>query len=350
MKEIAEIFEKYRREGLFTHGYAAFGSLASSRPSVVHQELPDGRDVFDLASLTKALATTVLAFKLKRAGKLAFDQSLEQWLSEEKVADLAPGLRQITVMSLLRHDSGLPAWRNFWINHLGVESPDRTASLSRGRHRMVEVLNRSALPLNPAQGQVYSDVGFILLGLALERATGENLLKSFEGILPPGLDPCFGPSLPSTARAVPTADCKLRGKLLMGEVHDENCASIGGVAGHAGLFGTGDGVAAFLYHLAQSEAGKLLIEENARARILPIGNPPNEALIGWRQGADSSSFPFGNGCAIGHMGFTGVAFWVCPESGHYAILLTNRVISGRLKPGIAAMRREVFTIFETLRR
>ncbi len=350
MKEIADIFDKNRREGLFTHGYAAFGSLASPRPSVVHQELPDGRDVFDLASLTKALATTVLAFKLKVAGKLAFEQTLEQWLGGEKVADLAPGLRQITVKSLLRHESGLPAWRNFWINHLGVESPDRTASLSRGRHLMVEVLNRSALPLNPSRGQVYSDVGFILLGLALERATGENEMKLFDGIFQQGPDLWFGPGLPSRARAVATADCKLRGKLLMGDVYDENCASLGGVAGHAGLFGTGDAVAAFLHHLAQSAAGKLLLEENAHARKLPVGNPPNEALLGWRQGADPSSLPFGNGSAMGHMGFTGVAFWVCPESGHYAILLTNRVISGRLKPGIAAMRREVFTAFETLRR
>jgi CubicO group peptidase (beta-lactamase class C family) len=350
LKEIGEIFAKNRRAGLFTHGYVAFGSLEDERPSYVHQELPDGRDVFDLASLTKALVTTVLCFHLKNKGELDFSRTLEEWLGKDKVSDLAPELRQLTVLSLLRHDSGLPAWRNFWINHLGVDSPDRTADLRRGRHLMVEVLNRSALPLKPSLGQVYSDVGFILLGLCLERATGENEMMLFDGIRPKNLLLGYGPSLDISSRAVPTAECKLRRKLLQGEVHDENCASVGGVSGHAGLFGTGEALARYLHLLAQSPAGKQLLEENARARILPVQTPPNEALLGWRQGADPSSLPFGNGSAMGHMGFTGVAFWVCPDSGHYAILLTNRVISGRLNPGIAAMRRAVFTALETLRR
>lgn len=350
MKELAEIFDKHRREGLFTHAFAAFGKLSSPSPSLVFKDLPEGRDVFDLASLTKALVTTVQAFQLKKAGKLTFDQTLEEWLGRATVEDLPPELRKLTVKSLLRHESGLPAWRNFWINHLGVESPERTANIGRARHRMVEVLVRSALPLNPGQGQLYSDVGFILLGLALERATGKNQMTLFDGILPKGVELGFGPQLENPARIVPTAECKLRGKLLIGEVHDENCASLGGVAGHAGLFGTGEAVAAFLHHLSEDAVGQDVIRENAALRILPVGMPPNEALLGWRQGADPSSLPFGNGSAIGHMGFTGVAFWVCPESGHYAILLTNRVIGGRLKPGIAAMRREVFTALETLRR
>jgi CubicO group peptidase (beta-lactamase class C family) len=350
LKEIAQIFAKYRESGLFTHAYAAFGALADKAPSFVFKELPEGRDVFDLASLTKALVTTVQAFQLKDAGKLAFEQTLDDWLGPDKVADLPRELQKLTVKSLLRHDSGLPAWRNFWINHLGVESSDRTANLTRSRYRMVEVLNRSALPLRPEQGQVYSDVGFILLGLAIERATGENQMTLFDGILPAGVELGFGPQLENPQRIVSTGDCKLRGKTLFGDVHDENCAALAGVAGHAGLFGTGDAVAAFLHHLSTTSYGRRLLTENAACRVLPVGNPPNEALLGWRQGADPSSLPFGNGASIGHMGFTGVAFWVCPDSGHYAILLTNRVISGRLKPGIAAMRREVFTALETLRR
>lgn len=357
MKKIAEIFEKNRRAGLFTHGYAAFGSLSHERPSVVHQELPDGRDIFDLASLTKALVTTVLVFQQKHAGKLTFEQPLEAWLGPGQVQDLAPELRGLTVRSLLRHDSGLPAWRNFWINHLGLEAPERSANIGLARQRLVAVLNRSALPIKASQGQLYSDVGFILLGLGLERATGENEMTLFEGFCrtvlkvdPETLPLQYGPALNALPRMVPTAHCQLRGRLLQGEVHDENCASLAGIAGHAGLFGTGDAIARYLHVLAQSDVGQLLLKANAAQRVLPVAQPPNEALLGWRQGADSSSLPFGQGTAIGHMGFTGVAFWLCPESGHYAILLTNRVISGRLNPGIAAMRRDVFTVFETLRR
>ncbi len=339
-----------------THGYCTYGNIASPEPSYSYLLSPDGRDVFDLASLTKALVTTPLLYALKVDGKLDFSSRLADWLRGDKLADLDRVLQELSVLELLRHQSGLPAWRNFWINHLGVESPDRLNSPQRIKFRTVAALNRAAKDLSSSKAQVYSDVGFILLGLCLERVEGLDLMVQFErftnslGVDARNLPLDFGPGLNVKDRSVPTGECKLRRRELYGEVHDENCASLGGIAGHAGLFGTGEALGRFLHLLSRSRAGALLLKENAAARILPVGTSANESLIGWRQGADPSSLPFGDGAAIGHMGFTGVAFWLCPESGQYAILLTNRVLAGRLRPGIASLRREVFSVLGMLRK
>jgi CubicO group peptidase (beta-lactamase class C family) len=221
---------------------------------------------------------------------------------------------------------------------------------ARFEARVIEGLNRAAAAAAAPGPQVYSDLGFLLLGLALARAAGKNLSDQYDtmcredlGLANRALPLAYGTTLDLATRAIPTADCAVRGRLLQGEVHDENCASLGGVTAHSGLFGTGGAVARFLHALAASPLGMRLLADNAEARRLPPGEPPNESLLGWRQGADPSSSPFGDGAAMGHMGFTGVAFWVWPERRAYAIFLTNRVIGGRTRPGIAAARREVFS-------
>lgn len=336
-------------EGLYTHAYAAYGRLAGPAPTHELLVAPDGRDVFDLASMTKALVATPLIFAEIEAGRLTLDQTLGEWLESAGVrgGQLDPRLLGLTVRSLLRHESGLPAWRNFWINHLGVV-PD--ADLGRPElknARMLTVFNRAAAELKPNPTSVYSDVGFLLLGYVMELIGKADLAVQFEAFLaslglasqelPLGYGPRLAPGL-HAARTVPTAHCALRRRLLQGEVHDENCASLGGVTAHAGLFGSGRGVARYLAALASSRVGRRLLADNAAARR----EPPNDPLLGWRQGADPSSETFGDGMAMGHMGFVGTAFWVCPGRADYAIFLTNRVTSGRMRPGIAAARREVF--------
>jgi CubicO group peptidase (beta-lactamase class C family) len=344
---LASIFQLHLQNKLYTHAYCARGSISNQDPVVEYAHLPESRDVFDLASLTKALVTTPLVFAAVIRRGLPIEGTVGDWL-EGRVSGLDDRLNYLKISDLLAHKSGLPAWRNFWICNLGVKKSAELADPFFRSQHIFDVLNRTASAINKKQGDVYSDVGFILLGFVLEKIYDQDLDKLFEDflrseLLLSDLDLGFIGNKFNSSRIVPTGFCSIRQRVLCGEVHDENCASLGGVAGHAGVFGTGAAIARFLRALAASQVGKTLLSANATARLLPVSEPPNASLQGWRQGADPSSSPFGAGAAIGHWGFTGVGFWLWPETQEYAMLLTNRVISGRNQPGIAQMRREVFS-------
>lgn len=342
--------------GLFTHAMALYGRLDEKHPRFAYRHLPEGRDIFDLASMTKALVTTPLVFRSLLAQGFDVEVTVGRWLGASRVQGLDPRLCALTVRSLLAHISGLPSWRNFWMCHLGVESPETLRDPQMIRERLMAGLNRAAGHLQVSPSQVYSDVGFLLLGFCLTELEARPLRTLFFEMLVGDLklDPAacglwLGVPGEKISQAVPTAYCEVRRYLLMGEVHDENAASLGGVQGHAGLFGAAEAVAAYLCALADSPLGRDVLQRNAAALVLPPGDPPNESLLGWRQGADASSYPFAEGGAMGHMGFTGVAFWVCPRAQDYAILLTNRVWGGRTRAGIAAFRQGVFSALAQLR-
>lgn len=333
---ISAIFRKHKSAGLYTHALAAHGRLDDPSHDFLFSDLPDGRAIFDLASLTKALVTTPLLFHRRSINNFSFMDTVGEWLGEE-AADLRPELRSLTVRSLMRHESGLPAWRNWWVCHTPL----------------VEGLNRAAEALDSKQLQVYSDVGFLLLGLVLERLGGRSLADQFADLALDsfGFD-CvrerfhYATRLPQLAEtAISTGYCAVRERVLVGEVHDENCWSLGGETAHSGVFGSGPALVAFLRTFAASALGQQVLRENAGARVLPPGDPPNQPCLGWRQGADRSSLGFHDGKAMGHMGFTGTAFWIYPEAREYAILLTNRIVSARVNPAISDMRREIFTVF-----
>lgn len=331
---IEQLLANARAEGLLTHASIVCGSLDRVDPDYAYDHLPGKRDIFDLASLTKALVTTPLVFDLIASNRITLATTIGEWLGP-KACDLSSKLQQLKVSELLRHETGLPAWRNLWTE---PQDPDREA-------RLVTMLNRVASHQGDRTKSVYSDVGFLLLGLALTRSAGKNLSVQFEA-----LSQAAGPTAlrygnPDVSRAVPTSYCAVRGRQLLGEVHDENCWALGGITAHAGLFGTARDVARYLVDLVKSRHGKALVDSNAAQ----VKAPPNEPLMGWRQGADPSSETFGEGRSMGHMGFPGVAFWVCPTTRAYAIFLSNRVIGGRTRPGIAALRRAVFSELNLLR-
>lgn len=334
--EIAATFRRFHDDELFTHAFAAAGRLGGEKHEFVYESRPDGRTIYDLASLTKALVTTPITFKIAEEKGLSFAATVGEWLGEAS-ADLAPALRAVTIASLLRHESGLPAWRNFYVC----------------RTPLVEGLNRAAEAIDGKHPQVYSDVGFLLLGLVLERIAGKGLAAQFEELCARDLGFSYAEERFHYATrlagigsdAVPTTYCKIRERALIGEAHDENCWSLGGETPHAGLFGSGPALVRYLKTFARSELGARVIAANAAARKIPPGEPPNQPCLGWRQGADGTSAGFHDGKAMGHMGFTGTAFWIYPETGEYAILLTNRIVSARINPAISAMRRAVFTAF-----
>jgi len=353
--------------GMFTHSFAACGNLNEASPRFSQLDgpivgAPDSRyikDRFDLASLTKALCTTPLAFRHLK-GFLERDLSVGDFVANSELgSQLDPRLKCLKISALLRHESGLPAWRNFYVRP--YPEMVKSDSISIKSHQ-IAVLNRAANDLNPSQGQRYSDVGFILLGLTIQEHTGMTLDKLYYDLCTKDLGlngdiasqegfPRFFAQFNDKSRFVPTSFCALRERDLCGEVHDENAWSFDGIAAHAGLAGSGNDVIGLLRGLWDSEMGIEMI----RAQIDGIVDPKldgekkpnvavNESLMGWRQGADYSSEVFGDGLGFGHMGFTGTAFWVL-ESGDYGVFLTNRICSGRKSINFKNFRRKIFLQF-----
>ena len=201
----------------------------------------------------------------------------------------------------------------------------------------------------------YSDVGFLALGILLERSYHNDIATVFYGLckdpnwFSPGSQQgyrhfVYGADLKSVdqaSRAVSTGFCNVRQRQLTGEVYDENAWALGGRCPHAGLFGTGEDVVTWLRALATSPAGSSML----RSQAAEIREGENDSLLGWRQGADPVAAAFGGGKAMGHLGFTGTAFWVTASDhtdkpDRYAVILTNRTISGRVNPAIKAFRRD----------
>lgn len=266
---------------------------------------------FDLASLTKVIATTAMILRLADEGRLDLDRPLTDAIPDLRQYDMAAAERRLTFRDCLAHRTFLPA----------VE-PIYTYGGDPARLRAF-VLQREWRHGPP----VYSDINFILLGIAIERITGAPLSAWPLG---PGL--AYGPP---PGPAVATEACSWRGRILKGEVHDENAAALGGQAGHAGLFGTVEGVLGFA-------SGLLDGSDASPATIEAIRTPVHaDRTCGWER-----SFPGwhgGNACSaatIAHTGFTGTGLWIDFDRGLAWTLLTNRVHPTRHREtGIAELRR-----------
>jgi CubicO group peptidase (beta-lactamase class C family) len=281
--------------------------------------------IFDLASLTKVIATTSIAMRQVDAGGLLLDASL---------ADILPGWRHpggycgIQVRHLLDHSAGFPG-------HV------RLYESTAGRAGYEAAIRCLALKAAPGQASEYSDVGFILLGFLLETWAGAPLDRQFCALssLLDG-EIVFTPPASMGTRIAPTEMDPWRGRLLHGDVHDENAAALGGVAGHAGLFGTGPAVGAFAR----------LVLRTFRERT-PLGGPdlmrtfarrtdtPGSRALGWDTMLPTSSCGTKlSTSAIGHTGFTGTSLWIDPEQDLYIAILTNRVHPTRQNEAFVAVR------------
>lgn len=265
---------------------------------------------FDLASLTKVIATARFVLELADAGRLDLDRPLTDAIPDLRQYDPAAPERRLTFRDCLLHRTFLPAVEPIYT--YGGD-PDRLRAF---------VLQREWRHGPP----VYSDINFILLGIAVERLTGGGL-----DALPLGPGLSWGPP---PGPAVATERCAWRGRVLRGEVHDENCFALGGRTGHAGLFGTADGVLEFARGLLDgggaSPAALAAIRtagERHRTAGWEIRHP------GWSGGGRCSAG------TIGHTGFTGTGLWVDFDRGLAWTLLTNRVHPTRhADSGIAALR------------
>lgn len=279
--------------------------------------------VWDLASLTKVLGTTAICMALVDRGLLELDAHL---------ADLLPGAPSgVTPRHCLSHSTGWPAWARFFD---AVEATDRPWGTRDTRWWIFERAWR--LPVEAPVGvrHRYSDVGMIALGAYLERLTGERLDQLWHRVVgrPTGVDLRWG-----WPGAAATEDCPLRGRVLSGEVHDLNAAVLGGIAAHAGLFGSAEAVAELGLSLLQSLRGKgWLKPETVRAFATHVGPGSHHLGFDGISPGASSAGPLWPEDGIGHLGFTGCSLWMAPTQGVAVALLANRVhpnIEGGAVPG-----------------
>ncbi len=281
--------------------------------------------MFDLASLTKVIATTSIAMAQVAAGRITLDS---------RVGDIMDGWREgeraaVTIRHLLDHSSGLPAHVRAWTQATGRSEYERLIA---------------ATPLDRPVGSsaVYSDVGFILLGLLLERVGDAPLDRQFAALFGRTLDPIhYRPQAHLYERIAPTEFDPWRGRVLCGEVHDENAAAIGGVSAHAGLFGTALAVGRFARLVLQTFQTSTVLGPPDLMRTFARRStvPGSSRALGWDTALPTSSCGrFASSSAIGHTGFTGTSLWIDWERDRYAVLLTNRVHPTRANQKLIPLR------------
>jgi CubicO group peptidase (beta-lactamase class C family) len=266
---------------------------------------------FDLASLTKVIFTTTRILHLVEEGRIALDDPLVSVIPDLRQYDMNAAERHLTFRQCLAHQTHLPAVEPLYTYG---QNPDTLRAF------ILQRVWQSGPP-------VYSDINFMLLGIAIERITGQALIDQ-------PLLPNFS-FRPDPGLCAATERCTWRGRVIRGEVHDENAFALGGASGHAGLFGTIEGVLDFAQSLLD---GSLL----SRASTEAIRTRESEKrTVGWE--AFHAGWHGGDACSettIGHTGFTGTGLWLDFERGVAWSLLTNRVHPSRHKDsGILALRR-----------
>ena len=353
-----------RSEVLWREAFGRFTYAEGARPVTVDT-------VFDLASLTKVIATTTRAMEAVEAGAVRLDTRVADRLPQWRGSDREP----VTIADLLEHASGLTAYLPFFRDH-------------QGRAEFERAICTMPLEYAPRTQSIYSDLGFILLGFILEdagyslgdfrlkaeatpdsgqlaktppqdsrvhaedltqesrgfrRQVGDLTLESRDFRLQ-AEDLTFNPPKAWRERTAPTELDLWRGRLLQGEVHDENAWALGGVAGHAGMFGTAAGVGAFARDAVGGFSGSATFARpDTFARFAVKSTVPGSSrALGWDTMLPASS------CgarlsprALGHTGFTGTSLWIDPELDLYVVFLTNRVHPSRDNNGIQPVRRAV---------
>jgi serine-type D-Ala-D-Ala carboxypeptidase len=286
--------------------------------------IPDDT-IFDLASLTKPIATATLVMRAADDGLIAIDEPVGNRLREWRGSDR----QEVTVRDLLAHCSGLPAYLPFFRDHTG-------------RVEFEPAICRTPLEYVPRTASIYSDLGFILLGFILEDARNPSRTA---GVVDPsaGLaaqfrrvasflssDPLtFNPPRTDRPRIAPTEFDAWRGRTLIGEVHDENAWALGGAAGHAGLFGTAAAVGGFARAVLATLAGNRILARPDTLHEFIARRPEipgSSRALGWDTMLPTSSCGARmSPTAIGHTGFSGTSLWIDWERDLYVVLLTNRV-------------------------
>ncbi len=346
------------------------------RSDIYSNEMMTKKTVFDLASLTKPLATVMAVLKLIQDGLLCIDQTLGSVFNSRvnsSAFDLPLGLNNahdaistcpedkadITVEELLRHTSGLPSHKDYY-------KQIRRHPHVPGRNYLRKLLIKEPLVYKPGEKEVYSDLGYMLLSWIVEIVSNQRIdnfvkkhvysflgiedlffidLKDFEFLTgETGISMYNGmPSESllksetwklgiSTKNFAATENCPWRGKIIKAEVHDDNAWAAGGIEGHAGLFGTASAVFVLLDELMKALKGeKTRVISGTLLKQFIMKDGSNDMVAGFDTPSRpvSSSGKYFSDSSIGHLGFTGTSFWMDPEKSLIVILLTNRVHPSR---------------------
>ncbi|MFH1152499.1 MAG: serine hydrolase domain-containing protein [Pseudomonadota bacterium] len=344
---VCSLMERAVSEGVFPGGVllVSFGpavvlNLAVGRADIYTGQIMEPDFIFDLASMTKPLATAMAVMRLVDQGKLALDQAMGSILAPLSGTDKGG----ITVDQLLRHTSGLAAHREFYRI---IKCPGTGA----GRRELRCLLTREPLVQEPGTHEVYSDLGYMLLSWIVEEVSGQRLdfFVRQQVYQPLGIEDLFfietgqGGGVPRERqrRLVATENCPWRQRVLRGEVHDDNAWAAGGIEGHAGLFGSAPAVWRLTREIREALdetgagviPGKVLEQCISRQRF-------GDKVAGFdtpsRTGSSSGRYLSPN--SIGHLGFTGTSFWMDLDQGLTVILLTNRVHPSRSNEKIRLFR------------
>ena len=291
----------------------------------------DENTMYDMASLTKVIATTTASMILEEQGLLDLDRTVASYLPEFNAPDKAP----ITMRMIVTHRGGLEAFAALYKEF-------------KGRDQYLAQINARPLKSQPGTETVYSDWDMILSQLVIERITGQTLDRfvADKVFTPLGMtSTMFTPdSAQYFARIAPTEIDTARGGLVHGKVHDENAWAMGGVSGHAGLFSTARDLSIFAQMLLNGGEynGVRILKPATIARWTAPQSMTSSRALGWdTPSKGSSAGKFFSARSFGHTGFTGTSIWVDPERGLFVILLTNRVDPTRNNNKHVPLRRAV---------
>jgi len=309
--------------------------LPAPRPMTAHT-------IFDLASLTKPLATTLAVLIVVSRGKLGLDTPLAELVAPRSIPrDKAA----VTLRQLLSHSAGFPAWKPYYLELAKLPQADR-------KRRLHELLLEEPLEYAPGERSLYSDLGFLVIQWIMEERTATDLHRFtrehlYEPLGCPTLSyrPLQQTTLQDPRDFAATEQCPWRGRVLSGEVHDENAYVMGGVAGQAGLFGAAADVSRLLDAILRTRAGigaglpwaperleeflRRAYPEPTRTWALGFDTP---AAVGSSAGSHFSPE------TVGHLGFTGTSFWLDLRRKLAVVLLTNRIHPTRANEKIKAFR------------
>lgn len=356
VQTIREMLDAGVREGVFPgavllvayRGEVVFFSNVGYRVLITEQEPMTLDTIFDLASLTKVLATTPAMMKLVDEGKVGLDQTLS-----ELIPALLGSKKDLTSLLLLCHSAGLPDWMPFYQKLVEHPLEDRKKIV---RQWIIE----EPFVYPPGNGFIYSDLGFMLLEWVIEERAGEGLAgylhRHFYG--PLGLKRTFFSGNPHRSPFkkegnemkegfAATEDCPWRKRVIRGEVHDENAYALGGYSGHAGLFGTAEEVYNIVNLVREHYLGLRddylrpgTVRKFLRNQDLVKGST---RTLGWDTPSEegSSAGRYFSKNSVGHTGFTGTSVWMDLDKDVIVVLLTNRVHPTRKNEKIKAFRPRI---------
>jgi len=342
------------RHGVFP---AADLLVAKNGELIHHGYYGDARDGthFDVASFTKPICTSTLIIQLIAEGKLDLNTTIDHYYGDKNKSHAG-----INIEALLNHTSGLPAWKPYY-----RELPSSIVATNEGKKFVLDACINEPAERKPGEQILYSDIGYILLGDIIERTCDMQLDQIFhERIAKPlGMKDTFFVNLADESknqtvrrRFAATEDCHWRERVMHGQVHDQNCYAMGGVAGHAGLFSTAKDVHRFLAALMPcfEHAGGFL-PHDLLVKMFNITNdlitPPKRGVFvgGWDtpSAKNSAAGHYSSRHAIGHLAYTGCSLWIDQQQHFWMILLTNRIHPSTTNEKIKGFRPRIHDLVYT---